>query len=129
MPVASSRFCYCLCSSLLLLLLALPPLSVRAQQPATSPAVRATAYTRYLTQVLRLQPHQYAPLYRCTLRSFAAQDSLAAQGSLPAFLTGAEQYYAAAVQPLLTPGQYSAFVLLRERQPADSSRQPMAVRR
>lgn len=117
---ASPRFRYYLGFTLLLLLVSLLIFSGQAQQPTPGPATRAATYTRSLTRVLQLQPHQYQPVYRCTLRCYQAQESLTAAGALmPGALADVEQRYAAAVLPWLAAGQYNGFALLLARQPTD----------
>jgi polysaccharide pyruvyl transferase WcaK-like protein len=96
---------------------------------STGTAQRATDYTRYLTQALHLFPHQFLPVYHCTLQQLTSRDSLAAQpAAVVADYVRLEERYEAAMHPLLSAGQFNAFVLLRERQPEDRATSTIAVK-
>lgn len=127
---ASPRFRYYLAFTLLLLLGAFVRLSAAPGPAASTPAKRAVEYTRYLTNRLRLLPHQFRPVHRCTRQQLAAFDSLAARpAATPADYARAEARYAAALRPWLSAGQFNAFQLLRERQPAEVPAAAVALRR
>jgi hypothetical protein len=119
MIYTSSRTRYYFALALLLLLGVLLRLSAQAAPgPEEAVSQRALAYTRYLTQALQLQPHQFVPVRRCTEQQLTSLDSLATQPATPpAAYARTEAYYLTDLQLILTPGQYAALVALRERQP------------
>lgn len=117
MVTSSPRFRYYFAAALLIMLAALLRLSAQAAPtPGGAAPQRALAYTRYLTQALRLQPHQFRPVRRCTERQLVSLDSLAAQPVVsPAAYASTEARYLTALLPVLSPGQYAALVRLREQ--------------
>ncbi|WP_460615114.1 hypothetical protein [Hymenobacter seoulensis] len=73
---------------------------------------RALQLTCFFTDVLRLTRKQASEVRRVTLLELVQQNNLVAAGPMPV----AKQYELAMMR-ILTPGQYSAFHWLEERQP------------
>ncbi len=117
MVTSSPRTRYYLAFGLLAVLTALLHLSAQAAPaPEASTSQRALAYTRHLAQVLHLQPHQLQPVLRSTEQQLVALDSLTARpGASSAAHARPEARYLAALQPVLTPAQHDALLVLRQR--------------
>ncbi|WP_345223926.1 hypothetical protein [Hymenobacter koreensis] len=113
-----------LAAFLLVLLITMLQLSgpARAQSlpDPGSAAGRATSLARYYNHSLRLQPHQYKPVFRATLQQVQAMDSLQLHGVVSAAsLHQIEEDFVAHVQPCLTASQLSALLTMRTQQPQE----------
>ncbi|RSK34588.1 hypothetical protein [Hymenobacter metallilatus] len=117
MITPSPRFRYYLAFTLLAVLVVLLRLSAQAgSPPAGTVQQRALAYSRYLAPVLRLHPHQLQAMQHHIEQHLTTLDSLAAQPTAPAAAYAqAEARYLTNAHLVLTPSQYTALLLLRER--------------